>query len=126
VAHRVVSADNVPTHDVSEWGHAGVRGTFRPVGEMLGVSAFGLNQLELAPGAEGPEHDHLQDGQEEAYVVVRGGGKIRVEGTEHELRPGDCVFVSPDGRRQLVAGPDGLAWIGIGCKPGAYEPPESA
>jgi quercetin dioxygenase-like cupin family protein len=123
VAHRVVVANRVAAHDVSEWGHVDVRGVFRPVGETLGVSAFGINQLELAPDTEGPEHDHQRDEQEEVYVVIRGGGKIRVEGTEHELRPGQCIFLSPDAKRQMVAGVEGLVWLGIGCKAGAYGSP---
>lgn len=123
MAHQIVSASDVAAHDVSEWGHAEVQGVFRPVGEVLGVSAFGVNQLELEPEAEGPEHDHRQDGQEEVYVVIRGSGKIRVEGTEQELRPGRYVFLSPAARRQMVAGAEGLAWVGIGCKPGSYRPP---
>ena len=95
---------------------------FRPVGEELAVSAFGLNELELPPNSEAPEHDHRQDGQEEVYVVLRGSGRVRVDGTEQELRPGDYVFLPPEAIRQMVAGPEGLVWVGIGCRPGAYEP----
>jgi quercetin dioxygenase-like cupin family protein len=87
------------------------------------VTAFGLNELELAPNAEGPVHDHRHDGQEEVYVIVRGDGMIRIEGTEHELLLGHYVFVPPDVKRQLVAGSAGLVWVGIGCQPGAYRPP---
>ena len=86
------------------------------------LSAFGINELELPPGAEGPEHDHAKDGQEEVYVIVRGSGTIRVDGTETELRPGVYVFLSPDARRQMVAGGEGLAWVGVGCRPGAFAP----
>jgi quercetin dioxygenase-like cupin family protein len=123
VAHQVVGANEVAGHDVSEWGHVDVHGVFRPVGKALGVSAFGINELELAPGAQGPEHDHRRDEQEEVYVVIRGSGKIRVEGTEHELGPGQYVFLSPDAQREMVAGAEGLVWVGVGCRPGAYEPP---
>jgi hypothetical protein len=31
------------------------------------------------------------------------------------LRPGDFVFCSPDARRQMVAGDDGLVYVGIGA-----------
>ncbi len=98
------------------------RGVFKGLRGPLGVSAFGINQLELPAGAEGPEHDHAGDGQEEVYAVIRGSGTIRVEGEEHELRPGHFVFLSPDQKRQMAAGPDGLVWIGIGGPAGAYEP----
>jgi quercetin dioxygenase-like cupin family protein len=98
-------------------------GVFKPLRPSLGVSAFGINQLELPANAEGPEHDHGEDGQEEVYAIVRGAGAIRVEGEERDLHPGQFVFLAPGTSRQMVAGPDGLAWIGIGCQPGAYKAP---
>jgi quercetin dioxygenase-like cupin family protein len=112
MTHMIVDANSVEAH----------HGVFKPLRGPLGVTAFGINQLELAPGAEGPEHDHLKDGQEEVYVVIRGGGKIRVDGSESELRPGHYVFLSPDARRQMAAGDQGLAWVGVGCQPGAFRP----
>jgi quercetin dioxygenase-like cupin family protein len=112
MAHAIVDASSIePLH-----------GVLRPLRQPLGVTAFGINELELPPGAEGPEHDHAQDGQEEVYVIVRGGGTVRVDGTEAELVPGRFVFLSPDARRQMVAGPQGLAWVGVGCQPGAFRP----
>jgi quercetin dioxygenase-like cupin family protein len=89
-------------------------GVFRPLTDNLGVSRFRVNRLELPPGAEGPEHDHTANDQEEVYVVVGGGGVLRSEGEEIALRPGHFVFCPPDARRQMVAGDEGLAWIGIG------------
>ena len=123
MAHAIIRADDVEPHDVAEWGHVGMPGTFRPVGEYLGVSAFGINQLELPPDSAAPEHDHAEDGQEEVYIVIRGRGRVRVDGTEQEIRPGTYVFLPPEARRQMVSGADGLVWVGIGCRPGAYQPP---
>ena len=113
MAYKVVDVTEI------EGAHGGV---FRGLGEPLGVKAFGVNQLELAANAEGPEHDHSADGQEEVYVIIRGSGKLRAEGEETELRPGHYVFCSPEQKRQLIAGADGLAWVGIGCQPGGYQP----
>ena len=113
MAYKVVDVTEI------EGAHGGV---FRGLREPLGVTAFGVNQLELAANAEGPEHDHSADGQEEVYVIIRGSGKLRAEGEETELRPGHYVFCSPEQKRQLIAGADGLAWVGIGCQPGAYQP----
>lgn len=45
--------------------------------DRLGVTGFRINQLELAVGAEGPEHDHAGNDQEEVYAVVAGGGVLR-------------------------------------------------
>ena len=42
----------VDVHDIEA-----LHGVFKPLRQALGVSAFGVNQLELPPGAEGPEQD---------------------------------------------------------------------
>jgi len=52
-------------------------GVFRALTDPLGVGGFRINQLELAPGAEGPEHDHTKNDQEEVYAVVAGSGVLR-------------------------------------------------
>ena len=106
-------------------GVEAVNGAFRPLRPPLGVTAFGINQIELSANAEGPEHAHGEDGQEEVYAIVGGGGTIRVDGDERDLQPGQFVFLPPGTSRQMVAGPDGLTWIGVGCQPGAYVAPKS-
>ena len=113
MAYKVVDVNEI------EGAHGGV---FRGLREPLGVTAFGVNQLELSANAEGPEHDHATDGQQEVYVIIRGTGKLRADGQEMELRPGHYRFLSPEQKRQLIAGTDGLVWIGIGCQPGGYQP----
>ena len=98
--------------------HAGdveaAHGVFHALTEPLGVGGFRVNQLELAARAEGPEHDHTGDGQEEVYAVVGGSGVLRLGDEEIALRPGHFVYCPPDVRRQMVAGDEGLVWIGIG------------
>jgi len=93
-------------------------GIFRALTDQLGVAGFRINQLELAAGAEGLDHDHIGNDQEEVYAVVGGSGTLLVDGEEIALRPGHFVFCSPDARRQMRAGPDGLVWIGIGATGG--------
>ena len=88
-------------------------GVFKPLRAALGVTAFGINQLELAPGAEGFEHDHSKDGQEEVYAIIGGSGTIHVDGVAEEISAGKFVFLSPDTKRKMDAGPDGLKWIAI-------------
>jgi quercetin dioxygenase-like cupin family protein len=95
-------------------------GRFRFVRRELGATAFGVNQIELAPGQEGREHDELDSGQEEVYVVLTGGGAMRVDDEEIELVPGRFLLVQPAARRLPVAGPDGLVFVAVGAPPGAY------
>ena len=87
---------------------------FRALTAPLGVNGLRVNQLELAPGTEGPEHDHAGNGQEEVYAVIAGGGVLRMGEEEVALRPGHFDYCPPEVRRQLVAGDEGLVWIGIG------------
>lgn len=108
MAHTVIDANDVETPN----------GVFRGLSAPLGVGKFKVNRLELAPDAEGPEHDHAADGEEEVYAVVGGSGTLLVDGQEVALRPGHFVFCSPDARRQMRAGADGLVWIGIGATGG--------
>ena len=103
--HTVIHAEDVESPN----------GVFRALSAPLGVGTFKVNRLELPAGAEGPEHDHMKDGQEEVYAVVAGNGTLRVDGEEIEVRPGHFVFCSPDARRQMIAGDAGLAWVGIGA-----------
>jgi mannose-6-phosphate isomerase-like protein (cupin superfamily) len=97
---------------------------FRKVRTALGVEAFGINWIELPPGAEGHEHDHAEQNEEEVYFVVRGGGSMRIDGEEIELKPGRFVRVDPSSTRMPVAGDEGLEFLTIGAPlEGGYEPP---
>lgn len=95
-----------------------LHGRFRPFTDALGVGGFRINRLELPAGGEGLEHDHTKDGQEEVYAVVSGSGTLRVDGQDVALRPGHFVYCPPEIRRQMIAGDEGLAWVGIGAVPG--------
>ncbi len=96
---------------------------FRPAARALGVTAWGMNVLDIEPGCTGyPEHDHARDGQEEVYAVVRGSGTLEAGDVRVPLEAGVLVRVGPQQRRKIVPGPDGLTLIAIGATPGrAYE-----
>ncbi|HEV7399614.1 MAG TPA: hypothetical protein VGN84_05025 [Solirubrobacterales bacterium] len=103
----------------------------------LGVSAFGVSIVDLAPGAdEYPEHDHSEEGlggkmfakrpqqlgQEEVYVALRGSGTIEADGERYELDPDHIVRVGPTVKRKIVPGPEGLRLLALGGTPGrAYD-----
>jgi uncharacterized cupin superfamily protein len=101
-------------------------GAVRLAGDGLGVEAFGLQLLDLPPGfAEHPEHDHAHDRQEEVYVVLAGSATFEVAGATERAEAGTLLRVDADARRRLVAGPDGVRVLAIGCVPGAYERPDA-
>jgi uncharacterized cupin superfamily protein len=66
----------------------------------LGVTTFGINQLNLQPGQRGRIHRH--EHQEEVYFVIAGELTVSVEGVEETLGPDDLLRVAPGLRRQLI------------------------
>jgi quercetin dioxygenase-like cupin family protein len=97
-------------------------GAFRFVRRELGVAAFGINWIDLPPGAEGHEHDESESGQEEVNVCVRGSGIYRVDGDEVPVRVGTFLRFDPETTRVPVAGPEGMTLVAVGARPGSYEP----
>jgi len=93
-------------------------GMFRKMRRALSAEGFGINQIELPPGASGQEHDEAQSGQEEVYVVLAGSGTLRIDGEDVALDPGTWVRVDAASTRLPVAGADGLTFIAVGGRPG--------
>jgi mannose-6-phosphate isomerase-like protein (cupin superfamily) len=76
--------------------------------QHLGVSYF-----RYGAGIRSPVgHRHRE--QEEAYVVVSGSGRMRLDDAIIDLRPWDVVRVAPQVTRAFEGGPSGLELIAIG------------
>jgi mannose-6-phosphate isomerase-like protein (cupin superfamily) len=76
--------------------------------DHLGVSYF-----HYGPGFRSPfGHRHRE--QEEAYVVVSGSGRMRVDDDVLELKQWDLIRVAPRVTRAIEAGPDGMEMIAVG------------
>ncbi len=92
---------------------------FRHAREALGVTAWGMNVLELDAGCEDyPEHDHAKDGQEEVYVILKGSAVLLANGEERVLSAGDFVRVPPEVTRKLVTRDQGVTFLALGATPG--------
>src|SRR2546426_2677831 len=76
--------------------------------EHLGVSYFRFGPSFRSPFG----HRHRE--QEEAYVVLSGSGRIKLDDEIVELRRWDVVRVAPQTVRGFEAGPEGLELIAIG------------
>ncbi|MCB9676313.1 MAG: cupin domain-containing protein [Alphaproteobacteria bacterium] len=93
---------------------------FRHARKELGVTAWGMNVLDLAPHCEGyPEHDHAHDGQEEVYVVLEGAVDLHAGGEIHPMRAGQLVRLPANVTRKLVTGEHAARVLAIGGTPGA-------
>ena len=93
---------------------------FRKVRRALGITAFGVNGIVMAPHFEGFLHYHeLQD---ELYFVHAGTARVEVDGEERLLGPGSlfhCTSSTP--RRVSNGGDDDLVLLVIGGKDGYVE-----
>ena len=95
---------------------------WRPIRRRFGIRAFGVNAY--TPREAGAqvieEHTEATLGHEEIYFVLRGRARFTVGGDEHELGPGQLVFVrDPSLRRGAVGLDEETVVLALGGKPGA-------
>jgi mannose-6-phosphate isomerase-like protein (cupin superfamily) len=91
---------------------------FRKVRRALGVTAFGVNAIEIPEGYDAPRHFH--DEQEELYFVHR--GRIEIEfgdGSKFVLGPGGLARVdAPTVRKIRNVGDEPAVCLVTGGKDG--------
>jgi uncharacterized cupin superfamily protein len=90
----------------------------------LGLTAFGMNVVDIEPGASIPEHDEVPRDQEEVFVVLSGSPSLVVDGEEHPAPAGTFARLSPEPVRTVVNRGDEPASVLIVSAPRAsgYEP----
>ena len=94
---------------------------WRPVRRRFGIRGFGVNAYTAreAGGQIVEEHSESELEHEEIYLVLRGRVRFRVEGEEHELGPGELVFLrDPMLRRGAGALDADAVVLALGGKPG--------
>jgi quercetin dioxygenase-like cupin family protein len=91
-------------------GVPGLEGRFSRT--FLDSTELGVSHWRYAPGTRNQAHSHRE--QEEAYVVVAGSGRVRLDDEVREIRRWDVVRVAPPVLRAFEAGPDGLEMIAVG------------
>jgi mannose-6-phosphate isomerase-like protein (cupin superfamily) len=101
-------------------------GAFKRARAELGVKSFGLQVIDLPPDFENyPEHDHAEDGQEEVFLAIKGGGEIEIDGERFPLDPDHMARVASGTKRKVWPGAEGMRMVIVGGVPGSvYEAPE--
>jgi len=102
-------------------------GFMRMVRDGLGLTAFGVNIMNLPPDYTTRSHDESSSGQEELYVRLDGAGWVVLDdsGERLALDADHLAAVGPGTARSLSSGPEGLRVLCVGAVPGAvYEPPD--
>ncbi len=87
---------------------------FRMATKALGLEESGLTYQRVPPDYRFP-YGHTHETQEEVYVVVGGGGRMKVDEEIFELTRWDAVRVPPGSWRGYEAGPEGLELLVIGA-----------
>jgi quercetin dioxygenase-like cupin family protein len=95
--HEVVQGEGYAVANVDALGDGP---GFRKLRRQLGVTAFGVNAIEIPQGYATGRHYH--DEQEELYFVHRGHVRITLnDETEHLLGPGGLARVDAATVRQI-------------------------
>jgi uncharacterized cupin superfamily protein len=80
----------------------------------LGLEKSGLSHFRLAPGFRVPfGHSHAE--QEEVYVVLSGGVRMKLDDEIVELAQWDALRVPGEVTRAMEAGPDGAEVLAFGA-----------
>jgi len=77
-------------------------GNWLLVRRSLGLSAFGINLVEIPPGERIPEHDETGRDQEEVFLVLSGSPTLVVNGVEHPAPAGTFARLDPELTRTVV------------------------
>ena len=81
--------------------------------KYLDSDELGVTLMRFAANLTATDGHHHKE-QEEAYVVVGGSGRIRLDDEVLELKQFDVVRVAPHVVRAFETGPEGLEIIAVG------------
>jgi mannose-6-phosphate isomerase-like protein (cupin superfamily) len=84
----------------------------------LGITAFGVQVMDLPPSYTTDSHDETASGQEELYVALSGSGGVLLDDESIPIAEGRLVVVPPERSRKLASGPGGLRVLVVGATPG--------
>jgi uncharacterized cupin superfamily protein len=80
----------------------------------LGLQNSGASYFKIAPGFRAPfGHSHSE--QEEVYLVISGGARVKLDDEIVELEQWDVLRIAPGVWRGMEGGPNGAEIIAFGA-----------
>ena len=80
----------------------------------LGSTIGAVSLQRSAPNARSP-FGHKHANQEELYVIIDGGGRVKLDDDVVDVRRWDAIRVASGTMRAFEAGPDGLELLAYGA-----------
>jgi uncharacterized cupin superfamily protein len=99
-------------------------GNWSLVRRSLGITAFGINLVDIPPGEGIPEHNETDRDQEELFVVLSGSALLVIDGERIPAPAGTMARLDPEPRRTVLNEGDEVASVMIVSAPrtSGYEP----
>lgn len=100
------------------------RQPWRPVRHHFGIRSFGVNTWTGREAGDRiiNEHDEVDDGHEELYLVHSGRARFELDGETVDAPAGTFVFAQPGVKRTAFAEEPNTTLVAVGGAPGkAYE-----
>jgi len=104
-----VNVSSVADAPVTEENSKGARIKWL-INENDGAPTFLMRHFTVESGGFTPYHQH--DWEHEVYVL-EGQGKVRYEGSEERVGPGDAILIPPGKKHQFRAGSETLKFLCI-------------
>jgi uncharacterized cupin superfamily protein len=119
-SHTRINLNDV--EDAAPANGFGDRWEARVARAALGAKQTGVTHFRLRAGKRSPfSHRHVR--AEEIFVILSGGGWVKLDDEITEVRALDAIRVAPEVARAFEAGPDGLEFLAVGpYHPGDGEP----
>ena len=91
----------MPGYTLTALDDAERNGGWHLIRRELGLQAFGMNVVRIAPGTSIPEHEETDRDQEEVFAVLSGSATLVVEGEDHPAPAGTFARLVPSLRRTV-------------------------
>jgi uncharacterized cupin superfamily protein len=111
MGHAIVNLRELP--DFAERAGYSETQEARFARQDLGTEALGVSLQRVKPGKR-HAFGHRHKADEEIYVVVAGGGRVKLDDEVLDVGLFDAIRVAPEVGRAFEAGPDGLELLAFG------------